>query len=235
VVKKARGETNLMPLFFQGWKPRSKTFRQEDFRKGIHNWNGLSGRARTVAPRRRALMMELSSRFEEALVFTTRLHSSRPRKGTDVPYVAHLLSVAGIAMDHGATEVEAIAALLHGADEDQGGSKTWEEIRRRFGDAAVDIVNGCTDAEVIPEPVWRVRKKAYLSHLPGASSSVQLVSTADKLNNARAILRDYRIIGEDLWGQFNGGREGILWYYRALVSASVPVPQPRSSTSSTGL
>jgi hypothetical protein len=82
----------------------------------------------------------------------------------------------------------------------------------------VDIVNGCTDAEVIPKPPWRGRKEAYLSHFNDASSSVQLVSAADKLNNARAILRDYRIIGKDLWGRFNGGREGTLWYYRALAS-----------------
>ena len=103
--------------------------------------------------------------------------------------------------------------------EDQGGASTREEIRRRFGDRVVDIVDGCTDAEVVPKPPWRARKEAYLAHLRLASPSVRLVSAADKLHNARATLMDYRAIGDSLWGRFNASKAETLWYYRALVEA----------------
>ena len=86
--------------------------------------------------------MILSQRFEDALVYAARLHAKQIRKGTTIPYVSHLLSVASIVLEHGGNEVEAIAALLHDAIEDQGGAETREEIRRRFGDAVVSIVDG---------------------------------------------------------------------------------------------
>jgi hypothetical protein len=66
---------------------------------------------------------------------------------------------------------------------------------------------------------WRARKEAYVRHLEDASPSVRLVSAADKLYNARAILADYRAIGDELWSRFSGGKVGVLWYYRALVEA----------------
>ena len=161
--------------------------------------------------------MPLSEKFEQALIYATRLHSTQVRKASDVPYVAHLLAVAAIALEYGASEDEAIAALLHDAVEDQGGPATREEIRRRFGDQVVAIVDGCTDAETIPKPPWRPRKEAYLAHLQLASPSVRLVCAADKLHNARSLLADYRLHGEALWSRFSGGREGTLWYYRAVV------------------
>ncbi|MBI5830235.1 MAG: bifunctional (p)ppGpp synthetase/guanosine-3',5'-bis(diphosphate) 3'-pyrophosphohydrolase, partial [Chloroflexi bacterium] len=114
---------------------------------------------------------------------------------------------------------EAIAALLHDAVEDQGGPVVRDEIRRRFGDNVAAIVDGCTDTDATPKPPWRARKEAYIAHIRTASPSVQLVSAADKLHNARAILLDYRQMGDSLWERFHGGREGTLWYYRAIVTA----------------
>jgi GTP pyrophosphokinase len=163
--------------------------------------------------------MALSARFEEALAFAARLHKSQVRKGSDVPYVAHLLGVASLVLEHGANEDEAIAALLHDAIEDQGGAEAREEIRRRFGDVVTAIVDGCTDADVAPKPPWRGRKEAYIARIAGESPSVRLVSTADKVHNARSMLADYRAVGESLWARFKGGRGGTLWYYRALVDA----------------
>ena len=161
--------------------------------------------------------MTLTTRFEEALVLAVRLHAGQTRKGTDTPYISHLLGVTGIVLEHGASEDEAIAALLHDAAEDQGGRATLEKIRDRFGETVAEIVAGCTDSWTIPRPPWRMRKKAYIAHLRGASTSVRLVSAADKLHNARTILADYRALGESLWSRFNGGRKGTLWYYRALA------------------
>ncbi|MEH2057743.1 MAG: HD domain-containing protein [Nostoc sp.] len=161
----------------------------------------------------------LSERFTAALIYATQLHANQVRKGSGVPYIAHLLGVASIALEYGANEDEAIAALLHDAIEDQGGATTRKEIRRRFGDNVTAIVDGCTDADTIPKPPWRQRKEAYIAHIPTASSSVLLVSSADKLYNAQSILKDYRVLGESLWERFQGRKEGTLWYYRALVDA----------------
>jgi GTP pyrophosphokinase len=158
-----------------------------------------------------------STHFEEALAFAARLHMGQVRKGTDIPYISHLLAVASIVLEHGASEDEAIAALLHDAAEDRGGEPVLEDIRARFGDAVAEIVAGCTDAWTDPKPAWRPRKETYIAALPQASASVRLVSAADKLHNARSILKDYRALGEAVWERFTGGREGTLWYYRSLV------------------
>lgn len=163
--------------------------------------------------------MHLSPRFEAALQYATVIHAGQLRKGTGIPYVAHLLGVASLVLEFGGTEDEAIGALLHDAGEDAGGTGRIEDIRQRFGGVVADIVAGCTDAVVEPKPAWRARKEAYLAHLPAAPAAVRLVSAADKLHNARAILRDLRRLGDELWPRFSGGREGVLWYYRALVGA----------------
>ncbi len=160
-----------------------------------------------------------SIRFDEAFAYASRLHARQKRKGTNIPYVAHLLAVTAIVLEYGGGEDEAIAALLHDAIEDQGGPATRAEIRRRFGEHVVAIVDGCTDADTVPKPPWRQRKEAYVAHIGGASPSVRLVSAADKLHNARSILADYRRVGEAVWDRFRGGRDGTLWYYRALVDA----------------
>ncbi|MFH1923745.1 MAG: HD domain-containing protein [Planctomycetota bacterium] len=161
--------------------------------------------------------MKLSDRFSQALVYAAELHADQRRKVSGVPYVSHLLRVAGIALGHGAEEDEAIAALLHDAVEDQGGERTREEIRRLFGNRVVEIVDGCTDTDQDPKPPWRERKNAYLARLKDASASVRLVCASDKLDNARSILSSYRLLGESLWEKFSGGREGALWYYRSVV------------------
>jgi len=161
----------------------------------------------------------LSDRFTQALTYAHQLHANQVRKGSGVPYIAHLLGVASIALEYGANEDEAIAALLHDAIEDQGGATTREEIRRRFGDNVTAIVDGCTDADTIPKPPWKQRKEAYIAHIPTASPSVLLVSAADKLYNARSILKDYRLLGDSVWERFQGGKDGTLWYYRSLVDA----------------
>lgn len=160
---------------------------------------------------------ELTSRFDEALVFASDLHRNQFRKGTGIPYMAHLLGVASLVMEDGGDENQAIAALLHDAAEDQGGRRVLEEIRRRFGDQVATIVDGCTDTYEFPKPTWRIRKESYLEHLRSAAPEVQRVSLADKLQNSRSILTDLKRYGEDVWKRFNGGREGTLWYYRTLV------------------
>ncbi len=165
------------------------------------------------------LTMILSNRFSEALTYATQLHATQIRKGSGVPYIAHLLGTASIALEYGANEDETIAALLHDAIEDQGGATTREAIRQRFGDTVTAIVDGCTDSDATPKPPWRDRKQAYIDRIPQASHSVRLVSAADKLYNVRSILKDSRQVGDSVWERFKGGKDGSLWYYRSLVEA----------------
>ncbi len=163
--------------------------------------------------------MPYGEKFQEALLYTTRLHRDQKRKGTNTPYVNHLLAVTAIVGESGGTENEVVAALLHDAPEDQGGKERLEDIRTRFGETVAEIVDGCTDTYEEPKPAWRPRKEAYVERMSSEPASIQLVSAADKLHNARSILSDLRDIGEDLWDRFTGGKEGTLWYYRALVGS----------------
>lgn len=163
--------------------------------------------------------MPYGEKFEEALTYAARLHRDQTRKATGIPYVTHLLAVAAIVGENGGTEDEVVAALLHDAPEDQGGETRLAEIRERFGAEVADIVAGNSDTYQEPKPPWRGRKERYVAHVARAPHSVRLVSAADKVHNARSVLADLRRLGEDLWPRFNGGREGTLWYYRALVEA----------------
>jgi (p)ppGpp synthase/HD superfamily hydrolase len=160
----------------------------------------------------------LGRRFEAALLVANRKHAGQGRKGTTIPYIAHLLSVAGLVLEAGGDEDLAIAAVLHDVVEDCGGAPMLREIRRRFGKRVAHVVEGCTDTDVTPKPPWRERKEDYLKHLRTADADVRLVSAADKLHNARSVLTDYREIGDRVWERFQGKRDGTLWYYRALLT-----------------
>jgi (p)ppGpp synthase/HD superfamily hydrolase len=159
----------------------------------------------------------LSGRFGQALSVAAELHVSQTRKSSNAPYVAHLLAVTSIVLDAGGTEDEAIAALLHDAVEDQGGAPTLQRIHDLFGQTVADIVNGCTETDQSPKPPWRERKETYLQHLRQANPSVRLVALADKLDNARATLQDYRRLGDGVWRRFNAGREEQDWWYWSLI------------------
>ncbi len=163
--------------------------------------------------------MQLSSRFDDALLYAAQLHRTQQRKGSGVPYLAHLLAVTALVLENGGDEDAAIAALLHDAVEDQGGPATRTAIQARFGDTVAAIVDGCSDTDEIPKPPWQARKEAYIAHIADVSPAVRLVSAADKLHNARTVLAEYRQQGDALWAIFRGGKAGTLWYYRAMVTA----------------
>lgn len=141
------------------------------------------------------------------------------RKGTSILYVAHLLGVCALALEDGGTEDEAIAALLHDAVEDAGGKERLRAIRARFGEKVAGIVAGCSDTDLDPKLRWRGRKEAYLHHLKTeADASMLRVSLADKLHNARTILRDQRAMGEAIWVRFDSSAADQLWYFESLVA-----------------
>jgi len=163
--------------------------------------------------------MKLSEKFEEALVYATRAHGDQMRKKTGIPYIAHILGAAAIALEYGANEIEAIGALLHDTVEDCGGAERLRDIREKFGDDVARIVDGCTDSDQTPKPPWLDRKRAYVEHLKDSDSSTRLVSASDKLHNTRAILAELRRTGLEVFERFAGKKDGTLWYYRALVTA----------------
>ncbi len=163
-----------------------------------------------------------SERLVIALQAAAVMHASQTRKGTRVAYLTHLLGTCAIALDHGAGETEAIAALLHDAIEDVRPTKRARQTVAWFGPDVLHIVEACTDG--VPGPAgekgdWLDRKRAYVDHIAGACAPVLLVSASDKLHNARSILADQRAVGDEVFTRFSKGKDGTLWYYRALVDA----------------
>jgi len=161
----------------------------------------------------------LTDRFDEAVKLASDLHRQQRRKGGEVPYMAHLLQVAGLVLEFGGDEDAAIAALLHDAVEDQGGAETDVLIRQRFGDAVANVVLECSDSAGDPKPPWSVRKERFIASIPALSQTARLVSLADKVHNVRSITADYRQNGDQAWVHFKGKREGTLWYYREVAAA----------------
>lgn len=163
--------------------------------------------------------MKLSENYLKALQFAYTAHDSQIRKGSEVPYISHLMSVSAIVMENNGTEEQAIAGLLHDAVEDQGGLPMLDTIRRIFGEKVAGIVWECSDSHEEPKPPWKQRKDAYIAAIEDKSEDSILVSLADKFHNARSILSDYQEVGEKLWERFTGKKDGTLWYYRELVAA----------------
>lgn len=167
----------------------------------------------------------MTERFNEALAGAANLHARQRRKGTDTPAVAHLLGVASLALEFGATEDEAIAALLHDAIEDAplelGAEWVRRWIRHRFGEPVLAIVEGCTDTDAHPKPPWRGRKERYVARIAREPDATVLVSASDKLHNVRTILADFRTSGDAVFDRFSrdAGKAGTIGYYRGLVGA----------------
>jgi (p)ppGpp synthase/HD superfamily hydrolase len=168
--------------------------------------------------------VKLGPRFLRAFSFAAEKHCGQMRKASTIPYIGHLMGVASLVLEFGGDEDLAIAALLHDVVEDCGGAPMLKEVRRRFGSRVAKIVDGCTDSDTYPKPPWRERKESYIRHLKNADRDTRLVSAADKLNNVRSILSDHREVGEAVWERFKGGREGTLWYYRALLEEFLRKP-----------
>lgn len=166
----------------------------------------------------------LTDRFDRALLYATHVHGGQVRKGTGTPYVAHLLAVAATVLEYGGGEDLAIAGLLHDSAEDQGGKARLDDVRNRFGPRVARIVEACSDsladtAAGERKAGWEERKRKYIAHLEKAGEDVLRVSLADKVHNARAILRDLRKpeIGAEIWKRFGQPKERTLWYYESLA------------------
>jgi (p)ppGpp synthase/HD superfamily hydrolase len=158
----------------------------------------------------------LGPRLQKGFRYAAEKHAGQTRKQTAVPYLSHLMAVTSLVLEGGGDEDMAIAALLHDVVEDCGGMPRLREVRKMFGTRVAKIVEGCTDSFVDPKLPWIVRKKEYLERLKHEDAETRLVSASDKLHNVRTVIADYRQDGESIWKRFSGGRDGTLWYYRAL-------------------
>ncbi|MCP4383676.1 MAG: HD domain-containing protein [Hyphomicrobiales bacterium] len=168
----------------------------------------------------------LTDRFDRAFLYASLVHGGQTRRGTSAPYIAHLIAVAATVLEYGGDEDVAIAALLHDAAEDQGGVARLNDIRNRFGGRVAGIVEACSDSLVNTgdgraKLDWQERKDAYVSHLRSADEDVFRVALADKVHNARSVLRDLRTpeIGTAIWDRFSVPKERTLWYYRSVIEA----------------
>ncbi|MGY1680635.1 HD domain-containing protein [Geodermatophilus sp. SYSU D01176] len=179
----------------------------------------------TLEDRRQLGSGPLSERFDEALLFASRHHREQLRKGSRVPYMTHLLSVSALVMEHGGSEDQAIAALLHDAVEDARpgtGGEVLAEIRSRFGGAVADIVYACSDgldANGNRNGTWAERKIPYVAGLAHKPLDALLVTAADKAHNGLCIAADVRRYGQDFWSTFNASRDELLWYYTSVERA----------------
>ena len=168
----------------------------------------------------------LGPKFDEALIYASVLHARQRRKGGGIPYMAHLLGVAAIVLEDGGSEPEAIAALLHDAVEDhpQGGA-TEREILERFGSQVHRIVLACTDSDPTLakgqlKEAWKARKLRYIEHLRHQTDpDVLRVALADKLYNARSIINDMRLVGDEVFQRFSVPKAQTIWYYREVTEA----------------
>jgi len=161
----------------------------------------------------------MTSRLTDAFSFAFDAHREQTKKGSAVPYISHLLEVSGLVLTYGGNEDEAIAALLHDTVEDHPDLVSFQSIGKRFGSKVAQIVESCSDSTTIPKPPWKPRKERYIEHLRGANESVLMVAAADKLSNVRAVIKDYRQIGDGVWKRFNAGKSDQLWYYRTVTEA----------------
>jgi len=179
----------------------------------------MEGRAALQVDREHG--QELGERFVDALGYATRAHAGQRRANDGQPYIAHLLRVAGLVIQDGGSEDEAIASLLHDAVEDQGGVERLNDIRERYGSAVAEIVDECTDSYGEPRPPWRVRKERYLAELDDSSPGALRVSMADKLDNVSSLIRAYRIDGEEFWARSKKDPDDVRWYYGTLAARFV--------------
>ena len=161
-------------------------------------------------------------RVVAAFALAMAVHGDQTRKSTTIPYIAHLMAVAALALEAGGDEDMAIAALLHDSVEDSDdGAATETRIRDEFGDRVADMVMACSDAVATPgaeKPAWRARKEQYLAQLAAEPDhAVLIISACDKLHNARSVVADLRVQGPSVWDRFNSSRGDQLWYYQSVA------------------
>lgn len=181
----------------------------------------------TLAARQQIGAGALTKRFDDALQFAFERHRFHFRKGSRIPYFSHLMSVCALVLEHGGSEDQAIAALLHDAVEDAmkgQGPEVLVAIGDQFGESVRSMVEACSDSlnDDRGKAPWAERKHAYVDGLRDPvkkSDEALLVTAADKIHNGRSIARDLRTYGPGFWTTFSACEHRLLWYYAAVEGA----------------
>lgn len=154
-----------------------------------------------------------------AIDFAMFIHEGQTRKGKDIPYLTHLLSVASKVLEEGGDEEQFIAGLLHDSVEDRGGSQLLEEIEQKFGKKVATYVEQCSDSFSFPKKPWKERKTKFIEQCCRLPADVKLIIACDKWHNLYTTYHDFRRKGDSIWTQFKGGKEGTIWYYQEIICA----------------
>ena len=196
------------------------TFNQPEVSCGKCGWCGTKEDLRALS----APTVILTSRFLDAMNYANKNHALQTRKAGNIAYISHPIGVAGLIIEARGDEDQAIGGLLHDVAEDCGGEPRLKEIKKKFGPRVEAIVRGCSDsitARGVKKAPWRERKEAHIKHLASASDDTLLVTAADKLHNARAIVTDLDVSGSIVWERFNSETtpDDIIWYYESVYAA----------------
>ncbi|MDM5328914.1 HD domain-containing protein [Neobacillus sp. CF12] len=152
---------------------------------------------------------------EKALEIASKYHEGQYRKNTDIPYIIHPVAVGMMLLKNGYSEEIVAAGILHDTVEDT--ALTLEEIKSEFGAEIAKIVEGSSEPD--KSLAWKDRKEHTIAFLKTASEDIRAVVCADKLHNIRSIIRDYELVGEEVWDRFNAGKEQQKWYYTNVVES----------------
>jgi len=162
---------------------------------------------------------DFPERLARVTEFAARHFLTEARKGTEIPYMSHLMAVAAGVYELGGGPDEVLAALLHDVLEDKEVDPA--EIETLAGPEVTRIVLNCSDSLQLngPKAPWKERKLAALEKIKNLDLPALRVVLADKLHNSRCIVRDLRQVGPDaLWSRFNAEPAEIAWYYGTLAS-----------------
>ena len=153
--------------------------------------------------------------IREAAEFAERAHEGVYRKGTKIPYITHPMETAAIVTAF-TNEPEMIAAaLLHDVIEDAGVTK--EELEEKFGPRVAFLVESESEDK---SRSWMERKGTTVEHLKSATRDEKILALADKLSNIRSTVRDYLVLGDEVWQRFNQkDKEMQGWYYKGVAEA----------------
>ncbi len=166
-------------------------------------------------------MQDPAPPLARALAFALAAHGAQTRKGTQIPYVSHLLQVSGLVFEYGGDAAQASAALLHDVVEDTGA--TLELVAAEFGAEVAAIVADCTDTAADETPThkrpWRARKQAYVERLRGVGPRSALVVGCDKLHNMRTLVASLEAEGPGVLARFNAPPAQQRWLHEELLSA----------------
>lgn len=159
--------------------------------------------------------------LDRAIIFATRAHAGTERRGKGFPYIVHPMEAVEIAATMTSDQEILAAAALHDTVEDA--DVTISEIRKEFGDRIAALVDAESDEGMIEgaeADTWHARKQAAIDRLAKATADAKKVALADKLSNMRAIWRDYRTQGDELWKIFHvKDKKDHAWHYRGLAAS----------------